>query len=49
MHNDMNAPRRQVYKDVKSDLDRERVSYDPEMIEVLIEVCLSELEGGNGS
>lgn len=44
IHKDINAPRRQVYRSVKSDLEKERVHYDPEMIEVLIEVCLSELE-----
>lgn len=41
---DRSVPKREIVKSVKGFLDNERVGYDPEMIEVYIDVCLSELE-----
>ena len=41
---DLTMPRRDLIKEVKRELDKERVIYDKELIDVLIEVCIGDIE-----
>ena len=41
---DTNRPLREIHKDVKAYLEKERISFDKELVDVLIEFCLSKLE-----
>lgn len=43
---DLSTPRRDLIKEVKRQLDKERVPYDRDLVDVLIEVCIGEIEAG---
>ncbi len=40
---DLDRPKRIIYKEVKQQLDKERIEYDSDLIDLLIEMCISTL------
>lgn len=40
---DLNKPKREIYRNVRKQLDTERIEYDSEIIDLLIELCINTL------
>lgn len=44
INQDLNVRKKEIFQNVKNDLDKEHISYDSQMIDTLIEICVDEIE-----